>query len=106
MIELTTTLSYCSKLSMRCLRSSERLGSSKPLRKLALPESIVRRSGCGLGRPGLAAEYGFSKVTGVDFAPELCAKARENVVASKLNVEQKNTIEIVQGDVMDYGAQT
>ncbi|MGA8036153.1 MAG: class I SAM-dependent methyltransferase [Candidatus Acidiferrales bacterium] len=108
-IELTTTSVDRSKLKYANVYAPVNAWAlRKLLRKLALPESYrFADLGCGLGRPViLAAEYGFSKVTGVDFAPELCAKARENVVASKLNVEQKNTIEIVQGDVMDYCAQT
>jgi SAM-dependent methyltransferase len=80
----------------------------KLLRRLGLPQEYrFADLGCGLGRPViLAAEYGFAKVTGVDFAPELCAKARENVARSRLNPEHKAVIEIVQADVLDYCEQS
>jgi SAM-dependent methyltransferase len=79
-------------------------GLRKLLRRLQLPKwSRFADLGCGLGRPIiLAADYGFSKVTGIDFAPELCAKARENVATSRLTAGQKETIEIIQADVINY----
>jgi SAM-dependent methyltransferase len=79
-------------------------GLRKLLRKLQLPKSDrFADLGCGLGRPViLAADYGFSKVTGVDFAPELCTKARDNVARSRLTAAQKETIEIIQADVINY----
>jgi SAM-dependent methyltransferase len=78
------------------------------LRRLGLPKEYrFADLGCGLGRPLLlAAEYGFAKATGVDFAPELCAKARENVARSRLSAQHKAVIEIVQADVLDYCEQT
>src|ERR1019366_4060320 len=63
--------------------------------------------GCGLGRACiLAAEYGFQKVTGVELAPELCVAARENVSRCSLPALNKSSIEIVQGDVLEYGEST
>lgn len=108
-IELTTTSVDPSKLANANVYAPVNAWAlRKLLRKLALPKSYrFADLGCGLGRPViLAADYGFSKVTGVDFAPELCAKARENVAASRLTPQQKSAIEIVRGDVIDYLADT
>ncbi|HRN79309.1 MAG TPA: class I SAM-dependent methyltransferase [Ferruginibacter sp.] len=36
--------------------------------------------GCGMGRPlCVAAHYGFTRLTGVDVSPELCAQAKQNL---------------------------
>jgi SAM-dependent methyltransferase len=80
----------------------------KLLKKIALPKTYhFADLGCGLGRPGiLAAEYGFAKVTGVEFTPELCAKARENIARCRLSACRIVPITIVQGDVLDYCEQT
>jgi SAM-dependent methyltransferase len=63
--------------------------------------------GSGLGRICiLAAEYGFSKVTGVELAPELCVAARENIAGCRLPAEQRARIQILQMDAFDYCATT
>jgi len=59
--------------------------------------------GCGLGRACiLAAEYGFTKVTGVDLSPELCIAARENVAHCRLPSTQTSSITILQMDALEY----
>lgn len=59
--------------------------------------------GCGFGRACLlAAEYGFSRVRGVDMVPEFCAQARKN--AQVLSSTRKNCtpVEILEADAIDY----
>lgn len=59
--------------------------------------------GCGLARACIiAAEYGFEKVTGVELADELCAKARENLSSCRLSPTQIASIRIVHQDVLEY----
>lgn len=79
------------------------------LNELSLPKSLrFADLGCGLGRPCiLAAEYGFSKVTGVELASDLCAVARENMSIWQPSASpQRTAVSIVQGDVLDYCGQT
>jgi SAM-dependent methyltransferase len=58
--------------------------------------------GCGKGRVLLlAAAYGFKRVIGIEFAPELCAVARANVIAFGRR-RKIGEIEIFEGDVCDY----
>jgi SAM-dependent methyltransferase len=58
--------------------------------------------GCGKGRVLLlAAAYGFKRVVGIEFSPELCAIARENVISFGKR-RKISEVEIVQGDVCDY----
>jgi len=77
-------------------------------RKLKLPTACQFCDlGSGLGRICiLAAEHGFSKVTGVELAPELCAKARENIAHCRLSDTQRGRIEILEMDVLNYCATT
>lgn len=79
-------------------------GFRKLLKILNLPKSSSFVDlGCGLGRACiLAAEYGFSKVTGVELAPELCDVARENIVNCQVPAAHKVPIDIVEGDVLNY----
>jgi len=59
--------------------------------------------GSGLGRACfVAAEYGFSRVTGVELAPELCATARENIASCRLPISQKERIRILEQDALEY----
>lgn len=76
-------------------RLLKRLSFSKTLRFADL--------GCGLGRACiLAAEYGFNKITGVELASELCVVARQNLLSCSLAPTNKSSIQIVQGDVLEY----
>lgn len=79
-------------------------GFRKLLQILKLPRSYSFVDlGCGLGRACIiAAEYGFSKVTGVELAPELCKVARENVANCRVSDERKLPVKVIEGDVLDY----
>lgn len=77
------------------------------LKKLNLPKTLhFVDLGCGLGRACiLAAEYGFENVTGVELARELCVIARENISNCRLRAlraSSKPSIQIVQGDILEY----
>ena len=58
--------------------------------------------GCGKGRVlAVAAYYGFSKITGVEFAKELCDIARKNIIT----VQQKfpgKIFNVIHGNAVDY----
>jgi SAM-dependent methyltransferase len=57
--------------------------------------------GCGMGRVVLyAMEHGFSRVTGVEFSPELAAIARSNV--EKYSVRCRTPAQIVTGDAAEH----
>ena len=59
--------------------------------------------GCGLGRACLlAAEYGFSRVRGVDMVPEFCAQAKANARVFAEAGKNYTPIEILQADAVDY----
>lgn len=76
------------------------------LKVLSLPKTLrFADLGSGLGRPCIiAAEYGFQHVTGVELAPDLCARARENIWACRDKFPAWNSLEMVQADVLDYCA--
>jgi precorrin-6B methylase 2 len=59
--------------------------------------------GCGKGRVLLlAAEYGFRRVTGVEFAKELCEIARDNIARYQRKTGTNADIRIVEGDAAEY----
>ena len=74
------------------------------LKVLQLPKTLQFADlGCGLGRACIiAGEYGFAKVTGVELADELCAKAQENVARCRLLQTPIASIRIVHEDVLKY----
>ena len=74
------------------------------LQNLSLPKSLrFADFGCGLGRACIiAAEYGFSRVTGVDLAPEFCAAARANILKYQKKRPSAPPMHILQADVLDY----
>lgn len=58
--------------------------------------------GCGKGRVlVIAAHYGFTMVTGVDFAPLLCAKAERNIDKVKILFPSSN-FKIICSDAVNY----
>jgi SAM-dependent methyltransferase len=62
--------------------------------------------GCGKGRVLLlAADYGFRRVTGVEFAKELCEIARDNVARYRRKTGIQTDIRIVEGDAVEYEVQ-
>jgi SAM-dependent methyltransferase len=77
-------------------------------RRLLQTVSIPRDAGfvdfgCGKGRAVLlAAESGFARAVGIEFAPELAAEARRNAERWLSASGQVREIRIVEGDVLDY----
>jgi SAM-dependent methyltransferase len=62
--------------------------------------------GCGKGRVLImAAEYGFQRVTGVEFSEELCGAARANVAAFLSHSETSPDIRVFHMDAADYEVQ-
>jgi SAM-dependent methyltransferase len=67
------------------------------------PESAFVDFGCGKGRVLLlAAEYRFRRVTGVEFAKELCEIARDNIARYRVKTGSQADIRIVEGDALEY----
>lgn len=59
--------------------------------------------GAGKGRALiLAGMYGFEKVVGIEFSPELCSIARENIERVRKKCGLDAAIEIVEADILDY----
>lgn len=59
--------------------------------------------GCGKGRAlMLAAEYGFNKVKGIEFAESLCQDAKENLETLKKIKSLNFDYEIIPSDVLKY----
>jgi hypothetical protein len=81
-----------------------------PLRKLfrvlqpAFPANpVLVDFGSGKGRVlMIAGEFGFRAARGVEFAPELCARCRENCAAYKNTTRTVTEFEVIQSDVVDY----
>jgi SAM-dependent methyltransferase len=70
------------------------------------PNSAFVDFGCGKGRVLLlAAEYGFRRVTGVEFAQELCDIARDNIARYQRKTGIQADIRIVEGDAAEYRIQ-
>jgi len=71
-----------------------------------LPGNAFVDFGCGKGRVLLlAAEYGFRRVTGVEFSTELCCIARDNISRYRSKKKLDADIRIVEGDAVEYEIQ-
>ena len=58
--------------------------------------------GCGKGRVLIvAAFYGFNKITGIDFAKELCEEAQKNIIPLQQYFPQKR-FDVIHADAVDY----
>lgn len=58
--------------------------------------------GCGKGRVlAVAAYYGFSKITGVEFAKELCETARKNIIPIQQKFPGK-IFNVIHANAVDY----
>jgi SAM-dependent methyltransferase len=70
------------------------------------PGSAFVDFGCGKGRVLLlAADYGFRRITGVEFAAELCDIARENIARYEKIRNVHADIRIVADDAVEYTIQ-
>jgi SAM-dependent methyltransferase len=59
--------------------------------------------GCGKGRQLLlAAEYGFKRLRGVEFAKELCCIARDNAIRHRRRTGIDSQIDVVHADATQY----
>ena len=76
----------------------------KLLKKADVPkESAFVDLGCGKGKILLfAAEYGFKRVTGIEFSKELSECCKKNVAIYKNKTGLKAHIEVVHSDVVHY----
>jgi SAM-dependent methyltransferase len=62
--------------------------------------------GSGKGRVLLiASQYGFRKVVGIEFSPELCAIARKNVEVFCRKAKPLSSIEVIETDATKYAFQ-
>ena len=62
--------------------------------------------GCGKGRQLLlAAEYGFTRLRGVEFAKELCCIARDNAIRHRRRTGIESRIDVVHADATEYEIQ-
>jgi len=67
------------------------------------PEPVLVDFGCGKGRVLLlAALYGVKKAVGIEFSPELCRIARENVRVMERAAGRPLNITVVEDDVCNY----
>ena len=76
----------------------------KLLRSLGLPkESVFVDFGSGKGRVLLlAAHHGFKRVVGVEFSPQLCALARNNIATFSKIAPLGSPIEVVEADASRF----
>jgi predicted RNA methylase len=59
--------------------------------------------GCGKGRVLMvAARHGFTRITGVEYAPELCEVARRNLSLFRRKTGLQFEAEVVEADAADY----
>jgi len=66
-------------------------------------DSVFVDLGSGKGRALLlASQYGFKRVVGVEFSPELCQIARRNWSAYRKKSGIDVDVQIVEADVVDY----
>ena len=67
------------------------------------PESVLVDFGCGKGRVLLLAVLrGIPKAVGIEFSPELCAIARNNIKIVEQATGARLDITVVEGDVTHY----
>lgn len=71
-------------------------------RRMFPGEKNLLDAGCGKGRVLVAAaHYGFTKITGVDFAKELCEEAENNMKKIKIKFPGIDT-RIICDDILNY----
>jgi SAM-dependent methyltransferase len=68
--------------------------------------SVLLDFGCGKGRVLLvAAQFGFKRIEGVEFAKQLCKIAENNVAAYKARTCSQTEFRIVESDAANYEIQ-
>ncbi len=71
------------------------------LRSINANENIID-FGCGKGRVlVVSASYGFNKITGIDFAKELCDEARKNIIPVQKRFADK-IFNVIHANAVDY----
>lgn len=96
------------KSANRC--NAQRYGASKEqpfirlMQRLDLPRnSVFVDIGSGKGKVLLmAAQYGFERIIGIEFSPELCEIARANIETFQKRQVLHSHIEIVECDAASY----
>ena len=80
------------------------LSFNRLLERVPLPrESVLVDFGCGKGRVLLLAVLrGIKKAVGIEFSPELCAIARNNVRIVEQATGSRLNITVIEGDVAQY----
>jgi SAM-dependent methyltransferase len=79
-----------------------------PLRKLLKRLNITKNStivdiGSGKGRVLLlAAEFGFTKVKGIEFSPLLCSIAEKNIKKFKQKTQTTTVFQVINDDAANY----
>jgi SAM-dependent methyltransferase len=88
----------------RAYQPTPALAFNRLLRKVPLPRNVgFVDFGCGKGRVLLlAAEAGFERVVGIEFAPELAAEARRNVDRWRTTQTPQCQLSVIEGDVVEY----
>jgi SAM-dependent methyltransferase len=73
------------------------------LRDAAGPDTLVIDLGSGKGRILMvAAEFGFERAVGVEFAAELCEVARRNISQFQRYAAGSTQLSVHEGDVLGY----
>jgi hypothetical protein len=76
----------------------------KLLKKLSFPKnSVFVDVGAGKGKALLiASKYGFQRLSGIEFAHDLCKIAKSNVVAYRKRSGCHGLFEIIESDIVEY----
>jgi SAM-dependent methyltransferase len=88
----------------RAYQATPAFAFAKLLRTVNIPRDCgFVDFGCGRGRALLlAADAGFKRVVGIEFASELVADARRNVQRWSQTSALRCELRVVEGDVLDY----
>lgn len=92
------------KVHSSCYGATKAGPFRKLLARLALPTDCTFVDiGCGKGRVlMLAAQWGFRRVVGIEFSPELCRIARSNLQIFTSKVGLKADVSVVEADAARY----
>lgn len=100
----TLSISSPNRVRGRAYQATPALAFTRLLQKVHIPRDAgFVDFGCGKGRALLlAAEAGFTRVVGIEFATELVVEAQRNVDRWLSARKRACDIRIVEGDVLDY----